>query len=109
MTHVGTAGVGADVHVPNGGSEIVLMFTDESAKDERTSARRFGRSKRGECCVSRKFFVRGKRFSIIPILTLDGIITYDIIEGPVTAARFLEFLREMVARTPFCIAMVSVH
>ena len=29
VTHVGTAGVGADVHVPNGSNEIELMFADE--------------------------------------------------------------------------------
>ena len=83
--------IGSLVDDPN-----MLMFTDESARDERTSARRYGWATWGQRCVCRKFFVRGCQFSIIPILTLDGIITYDIIEGPVTAARFLEFLREMV-------------
>ncbi|KAG2351152.1 hypothetical protein BDR07DRAFT_1321117, partial [Suillus spraguei] len=47
-------------------------------------------------CVQRKCFVRGKRYSILPILTLDGIIAYDIIEGPVTSERFVRFLREHV-------------
>ncbi|KIK35733.1 hypothetical protein CY34DRAFT_53568, partial [Suillus luteus UH-Slu-Lm8-n1] len=35
-------------------------------------------------------------YSILPILTLDGIITYDIIEGPVTSERFIQFFREHV-------------
>lgn len=35
---------------------------------------------------------------ILPILTLNGIITYDIIEGPVTSERFIQFLREHVVR-----------
>lgn len=74
----------------------MLMFTDESAKDERTSARVMGWSPIGDQCVSRRVFVRGKRMSILPLLTLDGIVTYDIIEGSVTADSFLKFVREMV-------------
>jgi hypothetical protein len=38
----------------------------------------------------------GKRFSILPIITLDGIITHDIIEGSVTTEKFVDFLRELV-------------
>ena len=74
----------------------MLMFTDESAKDERTSFRRYGWSLLGTQCVSRVVFVRGVRYSILPILTLDGLITWDIIEGPITAERFVRFIREMV-------------
>lgn len=74
----------------------MLMFTDESAKDERTSARMRGWSAIGSRCVSRRVFVRGKRFSILPLLTLDGIITYDIIEGSITADSFIKFVRDMV-------------
>ncbi|KDQ52187.1 hypothetical protein JAAARDRAFT_111671, partial [Jaapia argillacea MUCL 33604] len=36
---------------------------------------------------------------ILPLLTLDGIITYDIIKGPVTSERFLVFLREFLPFT----------
>lgn len=74
----------------------MLMFTDESAKDERTSSRSMGWSGIGGWCVSRRVFVRGKRFSILPLLSLDGIITYDVIEGSVTADKFLSFIRNMV-------------
>jgi hypothetical protein len=74
----------------------MLMFGDEASKDERTSARRRGWSECGSRCVQRKCFVRGCHFSILPILTLDGIVTYDIIEGSVTGERFLQFLRELV-------------
>ncbi|THU81199.1 hypothetical protein K435DRAFT_570954, partial [Dendrothele bispora CBS 962.96] len=36
---------------------------------------------------------------ILPVLTLDGIITYDLIPGPVTSARFVQFLRELIPLT----------
>lgn len=88
----------------------MLMFTDESAKDERTSARRTGWSAIGNRCVSRRVFVRGKRFSILPLLTLDGIITYDVIEGSVTADSFIKFIRDMVVRSclPFTLACIHI-
>ncbi|KAG1731488.1 uncharacterized protein EDB91DRAFT_1058707, partial [Suillus paluster] len=44
----------------------------------------------------RKCFVRGKQYSILPILTLNGIIAYDIIKGPMTSKRFMQFLQEHV-------------
>src|ERR1700720_274371 len=74
----------------------MLMFGDEAAKDERTCVRKRGWSLRGCRCIQRKCFVRGQRYSILPILTLDGIITYDIIEGSVTSKRFVQFLQELV-------------
>ncbi|KIM54195.1 hypothetical protein SCLCIDRAFT_76130, partial [Scleroderma citrinum Foug A] len=35
-------------------------------------------------------------YSIIPAITLDGIIVYDIVEGPVDTERFVKFLKEQV-------------
>jgi transposase len=76
----------------------ILMFVDEAARNKRTSGRTKGWSLVGKRCVQRRFFGRGERFSILPILTLDGIITYDIVPGSVTSERFLQFLREHVVR-----------
>lgn len=74
----------------------MLMFVDEAARNKRTSARRWGWSLKGRRCVQRRCFVRGQRYSILPILTLDGIIVHDIIEGSVTAEKFLHFLERLV-------------
>jgi hypothetical protein len=41
-------------------------------------------------------FIHGVRHSILPALTLDGIISLDIFEGSVNKERFLSFLREQV-------------
>lgn len=79
----------------------MLMFVDEAARNRRTSARTKGWAPVGLRCVQRKYFVRGQRYSILPILTLDGIITYDIIRGSVTSERFLQFLREFVVSLCF--------
>ncbi|KAG1777620.1 hypothetical protein EV702DRAFT_1045036 [Suillus placidus] len=74
----------------------MLMFGDEAAKDERTLIHKFGHSKIRTRCIQRKCFVQGKWYSILPILTLNGIIAYDIIEGPMTSERFVQFLQEHV-------------
>ena len=74
----------------------MMMFIDEAARNRRTSQRSRGWALYGKECVQRRVFVRGERYSILPILTLDGIITYDIIPGPVSSKRFIQFLRELV-------------
>ena len=74
----------------------MLMFIDEAARNQRTSQWSNGWALLGKQCIQRRFFVRGEQFSILPILTLDGIIIYDIIPRPVTSERFVEFLHELV-------------
>lgn len=75
----------------------VFVFLDESAVDQGTAHRTHGRSKPGTRCVRRMTFIRGVRHSILPALTLDGIIGLDIFEGSVNKDRFLLFLRDQVA------------
>ena len=76
-----------------------LMFGDESAVDGRTSTRRRGWAPIGMRCVQRACFVRGKRYSLLPIMTLDGLFTWKIFEGSVTEEMFVDFLREFVVRS----------
>ena len=76
----------------------MFMFLDESAVDGRTSSRRYGWARRGFQCVEQLCFVCGIRCSLLPVLTLDGIITFDIFRGSVTSELFVKFLREMVVR-----------
>jgi hypothetical protein len=87
----------------------MFIFIDEAAKNKRTTGRPMGWAVVGERCVQRRCFVRGQRYSILPALTLDGIITYDIIEGSVTAARFLTFLRELVVRLFCSCRLAHIH
>ena len=55
-----------------------------------------GYSQVGTRCVQWHCFVQGHCYPIFLVLTLDGLITWDIIEGSVTADRFVQFLREHV-------------
>ena len=59
----------------------MLMFIDEAARDRRTSMRKTGYVLLGSQLTVPYHFVHGTRVSILPVLTLDGIIAYDIIPG----------------------------
>ncbi|KAF8235920.1 hypothetical protein L208DRAFT_1253972 [Tricholoma matsutake] len=77
-----------------------LGFLDEVSKDERTSARRRGRSMKGFRAVKKGVFVRGRRFSAEGLLTVDGMVSNTVVEGSMTRARFLEYLEHSVL--PLC-------
>jgi transposase len=88
---------------------LQLMFTDESSIDRRTMVRQKGWTKAGSRCVQRQHFVRGNRYSVLPVLTLDGILTYDIIQGSVTSDRFLAFLSEFVVSLSNTLPVLAAH
>ncbi len=69
-----------------------LGFLDEVSKDERTSFRGRGRSRKGTRAVQKGVFVRGRRFSATGLLTLDGMVSNTVIEGSMTRELFLEYL-----------------
>lgn len=73
-----------------------LVFMDESAVDDQTSHRREGWAPIGMACVSRTTFLRGVKYSILPALSLDGIIALEIFEGSVNREKFIQFLRSQV-------------
>ena len=74
----------------------LFVFIDESAVDNKTVQRSQGWSTVGGRSVSRCTFLRGKRHSVLPALSSDGIIALEIIEGSVNKERFLQFLRDKV-------------
>jgi hypothetical protein len=49
----------------------------------------------GHClaCVCHTSFSRGRKYSILPALSVDGIVALDIFEGSVNQEHFLTFLR----------------
>jgi transposase len=76
----------------------MVMFIDEAARNKKNPSRKMGWSLKGRRAIQRRCFIRGQRFSILPVLTLDGIIAHDIIPGSVTSDLFIKFLREHVVR-----------
>ena len=76
----------------------MLMFVDEAARNKKNPSRKMGWSLHGKRCFQRRCFIRGQLFSILPVLTLDGIIAHEIIPGSVTSDLFVKFLQEHVVR-----------
>src|SRR5688572_11904093 len=76
-----------------------LIFLDESAKDDRTISRRYGYSEINTRAVKKVVFIRGKRYTLLPALSLDGIIAVDIMEGSCTKEKFKEFVISQVVCT----------
>ncbi|RIB22498.1 hypothetical protein C2G38_2295178, partial [Gigaspora rosea] len=62
------------------------------AKDEQTIIRGYGYSEINTKAVEKVVFLRGKRYTILPALTLDGIIAIDIMEISCMKLIFKEFV-----------------
>lgn len=69
-----------------------IVWLDESSVDDLTNQRTMGWAEIGTACVRRDTFIRGQRYSILPALTVNGIVALDIFEGSVTKERFIEYL-----------------
>lgn len=68
------------------------MFVDESAFDRRVSHRPYAWAPSGNRARRRDFFIRGKRYSILPALSLDGILALEVLDRPFTALTFNTFI-----------------
>jgi transposase len=69
-----------------------MVFVDETRKDDRTTYRRYGYSARGTPAHGRVAFIRGKSYSILPAITVDGFIATSIVEGSFTMRTFEQFI-----------------
>ncbi|CAG8729336.1 22472_t:CDS:2 [Gigaspora margarita] len=75
---------------------VMSCFIVLISKDEHTIIRRYGYSKTNTRAIKKVVFVRSKRYTILPALTLDGIIAVNIIEGSYTKEKFKEFVISQV-------------
>lgn len=83
-------------------SPACLVFLDETAKDDRTYARLWGRAQKGQRVEIRAPFVRKRRFSLVGALALDEpLIGVRVLEGAYTHDTFYEYLRDDVVRLIF--------
>jgi hypothetical protein len=69
-----------------------LIFIDETAKDERTLTRLYGYSSVNTRAKKSVVFVRGKRYTILPAMSLEGFIAVDIMEGSCDKEKFRTFV-----------------
>ncbi len=85
-----------------------LVFMDESSKDERTMTRLYGYSKVNSRVSKKVVFIRGKKYTLLPALTEQGIIAVDIMEGSCTKQRFKEFVISQVVSLLFYINLITI-
>lgn len=55
-------------------------------------------SKRGECATQYEFQFRGKKYSILPAICLDGIVHLEVLENGVTGEDFRRFVQDLLPR-----------
>ncbi|CAG8790601.1 17697_t:CDS:2, partial [Acaulospora morrowiae] len=78
--------------IGNGYVPEQFVFLDESVKDEQTLSHRYGYSYVGTKAQSKVMFVRGKHYTILPALTIDGIVAVKVIEESYNKKKFEDFI-----------------
>ena len=71
----------------------MLIWLDETGCDRRHTIRKYGYSIRGIPLCDQRLLVRGKRYSAIPIVSLEGIHDVYLTEGTMNGDRFTTFVR----------------
>jgi len=73
-------------------SPETLVFLDESACNRHTARRTHGWAPIGDRARRHDYFVRGKRYSILPAISLDGVLHLDILRRSWTSLEFRAFV-----------------
>ncbi|KAG1735559.1 hypothetical protein EDB19DRAFT_1638345, partial [Suillus lakei] len=82
---------------------------DETLKDERTTARHFGRSMKGQHAAKKEVFVCGHWVSGLGLLTVDGMIAVAVIKGSFTTPTYKTFLKEEVVSLVLIYTMLLMY
>ena len=72
----------------------MIIWVDESGCDRRNSTRKYGYSLRGLPVCDHRLLCRGKRYSAIPLVSVDGILDVYLAEGSVDGEKFEQFVQE---------------
>ena len=72
----------------------MLVWLDESGCDKRCIVRKYGYSIRGIPLCDQRLFIRGTRYSAIPIISTAGIHDVYLAEGNVNGWKFCKFVEE---------------
>ena len=74
----------------------MIIWIDETGCDLRNSTRKRGYSIRGMTPRDFRIVIRGVRYSVVPVMSMEGILDIHIIEGTMNGDRFQEFLKSTV-------------
>jgi len=73
-----------------------LVFADESHFNRLSLRRSYAWAPRGDRARRRDFFVRGIRYSILPAISLDGVIHLEVIDHAFNGHEFANFVRGLL-------------
>ena len=72
----------------------MLIFLDETGCDRRTCLHQYGYALKGCRATTKKLLVRGKRYSTIAAMCIDGILDVYITDKTVNSETFCTFLEQ---------------
>lgn len=70
----------------------MLVFVDETGSDKRTTYRRYGYAFKGRRAIEERLLVRGKRFSAVGIMCIDGLLDTYITDHTIDGEEFCTFI-----------------
>ena len=70
----------------------MFIFVDETGTDKRSTLRKFGYSFKGTRPITEKQLIRGKRYSAIAAMCIDGIVDVHITTESVNGDIFCDFI-----------------
>ena len=85
-----------------------FVWLYKSGVDDHMNQHTRGWAALDHACIHYATFIQGQCYSILPALTLDGIIVLDIFEGSINKEKFIWFLKEDLVCTLhlFCLVIV---
>jgi hypothetical protein len=78
------------------GDSDLLVFVDETSKNEQTLAWRFGRALAGERAAFADVFVCGQRYSLAAAMSKHSYIATKVVPGSFDSFDFFDFISENV-------------
>jgi hypothetical protein len=75
-----------------------LVFADKSHFNWLTLRRPYAWSLRGERASQHEFQFRGAKYSLLPAISLDGILHLEVVENAITGADFHQFVHGLLPR-----------
>ncbi|KAE9385186.1 hypothetical protein BT96DRAFT_758845, partial [Gymnopus androsaceus JB14] len=73
-----------------------LVFVDESACNQHAARWKMGWAPKGNRAYRHDFFVRGTRFSILPAISLNGVLHLDILTCSWTGDQYKDFINALL-------------
>ena len=73
-----------------------LVFADKSHFNQLALRRLYVWSLQGTCAQRYEFFMCGTKYTILPALSLDGILHLEVVENAITGDIFRQFIQGLL-------------